>query len=240
MKCPGSGADPSCHGQPGPLNASIYERAGFTALMPDPGSPVGGMTRWMSNATEKPYGLTGYDLQIIREFPSMAEVLAYKDHPQILAWYLSEEPIGSQPNMTTVFAAFADQAAAIRKVDTVHPVFALLAYSPPNIYHQPADFDHWWKMFADTSDVNSMDNYPMTWANAKGLATDPTNADGAATNLGLGEMIDVAVSNSNESKPVWMCLQAMENWLSGIFTWRMPTPRVRISIGLPSHSEHWC
>ena len=111
VRCPGSGLDLSCHGLPGPLNASIYERAGFTAVMPDPGSPVGGMTRWMSNSTEKPYGLTGYDLQIIREWPSIEEVRAYKDHPQLLAWYLSEEPIGSNPNMSVVFDAFADQAA---------------------------------------------------------------------------------------------------------------------------------
>ena len=140
-------------------------------------------------------------------------------------------------------------AQAIKKIDTVHPVFALLAYSPPNIFEEPPDFDQWWKRFADNSDVSVMDNYPLTWANAQGLATDPT---GKTTNVGLGEMIDVrfalhyspafchdlghtigwnclrvqvAVKNSNESKPVWPCLQTMENWLSGIFTWRMPTTR---------------
>jgi hypothetical protein len=133
----------------------------------------------------------------------------YKDHPNILGWYLMEEPTGTfwKKNMSGAFLRFEQQKAAIKKVDATHPVFVL---DCPWIAPPATD---WWVKWNSAGDISAHDNYAFDYR-SETLAK--VNGDGGDIPATVG----LAVKINNESKPIWVCLQAFE---SG--SWLMPTRR---------------
>ena len=187
---------------PSGVNASLYTNANYTAVLP---YLINDMAAYM----ETNPGWQQHGLQIIVERPDLAEVTQYANSSALLGWYLEEEPTGSYwgPGMQAKFDAYRSMYAQIKAVDPTHPVFIL---DCPWIQ---APATQWWEKWNSYGDVSSHDNYPFDWR-SNSLAT--TEGDGGA----VDQTVSLAAAINNESKPVWLCVQAME---SG--PWLMPTAR---------------
>jgi hypothetical protein len=150
-------------------------------------------------------------LQLIIHGPKDQEIVAYRDHPAVLAWYLDEEPTGSywgnKKPMADFFADFVHRRDDIRKLDPRHPVFALDVpwITPPGL--------EWWSKWNTAGDVSAHDNYPIT----------PKHRTISFEN-GIPQTVSLAVKLNNQKKPVWLCAQAFEVY-SAQFPCNMPTPR---------------
>jgi hypothetical protein len=196
-------------------NASIYSQANFTAALPYPAFTLGSYI--------ESFGQHG--LQVIREHPTMNEVAKYANHPNLLGWYLEEEPTGrywtvgepedNQTKMVNAFNAYKAQYAAIKKIDPVHPVFILDCpwFSSDGKGNDPLP---WWTKWNSYGDVSSHDNYPFDYRSTS-LST--INGDGG----GIPESVALAAKINHERKPVWLCVQAFE--ASGFGKWLMPDSR---------------
>lgn len=137
-------------------------------------------------------------LQLIRHWPTDAEVAGFAEDPNILAWYLDEEPTaqtyvdmqrgGNADLMAERFEAFVSRKAAIKAIDPRHPVFPLDAgWVPPGL-------EQWWERWNTSGDITVLDDYPL-------LA-------GAADITTLPHSILRAVRLNGERKPLWLTLQA--------------------------------
>ncbi|MCT7977400.1 hypothetical protein [Laspinema olomoucense] len=128
--------------------------------------------------------------------PTDEELKKYANDPNILAWYLDEEPTGSYwgSNMNAKFAAFQKRMQEIKEVDQIHPVFILdVAWITP-----PATA--WWIKWNTAGDVSSHDNYPL-------MLPETTSLSGPR---GIPESVSLAVASNKEYKPVWFVPQAFE------------------------------
>jgi hypothetical protein len=204
------------------FNASIYEDANFTGVLPYQSNP---MSSYMK---DRPAGFGGTSLQVIREGPSLIqtppgplkcppschgrqenEPKVYKDHPNLLGWYLREEPTGSywEKNMSSQFEVYKEEFAKVRAEDPEHPIFIL---DCPWI---TAPATSWWVKWNTYGDVSSHDNYPFDY---RSTSLAHINGDGG----GIPQTVGLAVSSNNQSKPVWLCVQTFEGG-----AWLMPSVR---------------
>ena len=137
-------------------------------------------------------------LQLIRHWPTDAEVTSFAADSNILAWYLDEEPTartyfdmqrtGNAGLMAERYEAFLSRKAAIKAIDRRHPVFALDgAWVPPAL-------EGWWERWNSSGDVSAHDNYPLP--------------EHAADIAALPHSILQAVRLNGERKPMWLTLQA--------------------------------
>ena len=147
------------------------------------------------------------------------EVLAYRNHTSLLAWYLEEEPTGHYwqrevkgKNMSQHFEAYKAQYAAIKRLDPEHPIFVL----DVGWITEPAT--EWWTKWNSYGDVSAHDNYALDYHLPTLAAHGPYGGDIPAT-------VSFAADVNNESKPVWLCVQACP--------WRAPLNMGRV----PSYSH---
>jgi hypothetical protein len=142
--------------------------------------------------------LRGSGLQLIRHWPTDAEVRELAADPDILGWYLDEEPTaqtyfdirrtGNADLMGVRYQAFLSRMAAIKAIDPRHPVFPLDgSWIPPG-------FEAWWERWSVSGDISAHDDYPLE-ANATDIAALPRS-------------ILRSVRLNGERKPVWLTLQA--------------------------------
>jgi hypothetical protein len=131
------------------------------------------------------------NLQLIYHYPKDSELKKYATDPQILAWYLDEEPtMYLNKDIEARYAAFQKRQAEIKKIDPLRPVFIIdLPYGV-----MPSDF--WWFKWNTSSDISAHDNYPITST--------------IQTIRGLAKSISIAVSANQEKKPFWFVVQAFE------------------------------
>jgi hypothetical protein len=153
-------------------------------------------------------------LQLIRHWPTDEEVRRFGTDPNILGWYLDEEPVaqtylemertGNRRLMEERYHAFLARKSAIKSMDSRHPVFTLgTAWVPPGL-------DDWWARWESSGDVAAHDNYALTTS-----ATDFADLGGSVTR---------AVRLNHERKPVWVALQAFTGTADRASSLRMPTP----------------
>ncbi|MGN6391375.1 MAG: hypothetical protein ACTHM9_03865 [Gemmatimonadales bacterium] len=153
-------------------------------------------------------------LQVIRHMPTRDELVAYRSDPHILGWYLDEEPTshawldmartGTPGLMAYRYRTFLANMAAVKSLDSRHPVFPLDgAYVPPGL-------GDWWDRWNSAGDVSAHDNYPL---------------QPGTTDLGaLARSVSRAVAVNGERKPVWITLQAFQSLPGLDAEMRMPTP----------------
>ena len=198
------------------FNASLYAQANFTAVLPYSAYK---MSRYFD-------GFAAAGLQVIREHPIVPdEIKAFGTHPNMLAWYLEEEPTGdyfnstdpSQPQEHAKFSQYLELKARIKAIDPVHPVFVLDGSSDGET-QLAVPTNSWWTRWNTHGDVTSHDQYPF---DSRSLSMAEFNAKWPGGHGGaLPQTVAQAVKINNESKPLWLCIQAFE---SG--GWIMPTGR---------------
>jgi hypothetical protein len=153
-------------------------------------------------------------LQLIKHWPSDAEVRAYAGDPNILAWYLDEEPTaqayldtqrsGDSTLQERRYQDFRSRSSAIKAVDARHPIFSLgTAWIPP-------DLREWWERWNSTGDVTAHDNYC--------LLSNTTDLEA------LSRSVPLAVALNHGQKPMWLTLQAFTGTAERNSDLRMPTP----------------
>lgn len=153
-------------------------------------------------------------LQLIRHWPTDAVVKSLAADPNVLGWYLNEEPTAQtyldmqRTSDTTLmaarFRAFLSRKAAIKALDPRHPVFPLdAAWIPPG-------YETWWERWNTAGDVSAQDNYPLR----------PGTTDFDA----MARSIVRAVRLNGGRKPVWITLQAFGAAPGMRHPVRMPTP----------------
>jgi hypothetical protein len=109
--------------------------------------------------------LRSANLQLIKHWPTDAEVSGYAADPNILAWYLDEESAaqiyldaqrsGDSTLMGRRYQEFLSRFSAIKALDTRHPVFSLgTAWIPP-------DSREWWERWSTVGDITAHDDYPL-------------------------------------------------------------------------------
>jgi hypothetical protein len=183
-----------------------YRNAGFNAVHLWEGQKLSDIA---PAAAPPIVGVAGAGIQLIVHSPRQADVLAYRGHPAILAWYLDEEPTGAHwdKDMAGHFQAFVKRREEIRAADAKHPVFALdVPWITP-----PAT--EWWVKWNTAGDVAAHDNYPIN-QHRQSLSFDQ----------GIPESVSLAVKSNDQKKPVWVCLQAFEQH-DQRFQFSMPSPR---------------
>jgi hypothetical protein len=157
--------------------------------------------------------LRAADLQLIKHWPTDLEVRRFADDPNILAWYLDEEPTaqiyldaqrtGDSTLMGKRFQDFLSRRAAIKRLDDRHPVFSLgTAWIPPG-------YEEWWERWETAGDVTAHDNYCLL----------PTTTDFES----LATSVAGAVAINREEKPMWLTLQAFSGTADRQEALLMPT-----------------
>lgn len=158
--------------------------------------------------------LRANDLQLIKHWPTDAEVKEFGSDPSILAWYLDEEPTAqtyldmqrtsNTGLMSDRYQAFVSRKAAIQAIDRRHPVFPLDgAWVPPAL-------EAWWDRWNTSGDISAHDNYPLMARTA---------------DIGsLPRSIHQAIRLNGERKPVWLTLQAFGGAPGLQPAMRLPTP----------------
>lgn len=205
---------------------AALKNAGFNTVIPFWGDPL---TTVLSEASAN-------DMQVISNMRvdpgqppapqiSAAQTIAatYVNHPNVLGWYMEEEPTGA-PDEAVRWQNYLDLKAAVLQVDPDHIPLVLDA----NWLEQAGDpsIAAMWNKWNSSSSVSCHDNYPFVDANV-------TTMD---SNLGIPRSITRAVTINSAQKPVWLTVQAFEqpNWTLP-FHWIMPTPtqlRAQIFAGL--------
>ena len=201
---------------PDGFNASLFSLANFTAVCPYSAYE---MDMYMD-------GFAAAGLQVIREHPQVPiEVQKYRDHPNILGWYLEEEATGNYWNASDPtqqseekhFDAYVALTKEIKAIDPTYPVF-MMDGSTDGATQLTPPTNAWWRRWNTYGDVSSHDQYPF---DGRSLWLAELNGQFPGGNGGrLPQSVKTAVSDINASKPLWVCLQAFES--AG---WIMPTPR---------------
>lgn len=148
-------------------------------------------------------------IQLVVHHPSDDIVKALANHPAVLAWYLDEEPTGAYwgQDMDKRFAQFLRRREQIKQLDPHRAVFPL---DVPWIM-EPAR--SWWVKWNSAGDVSCHDNYPIN-----------QHRQTLSFENGIPEVVSLAVSSVDASKPVWLCAQAFENH-DPRFPFNMPSGR---------------
>ncbi len=155
--------------------------------------------------TYEQYGITevigemrAAGLQLLKHWPTDEEVGRFKSDPNILGWYLDEEPthhtyleMTKSGNRTLIgerYQAYLARRAAIKAIDPHHPVFPLESgWIPPGM-------QSWWERWNTAGDVAAYDHYP--------LELHTTEIERFANQVSL------AVRINRETKPIWLAVQA--------------------------------
>ena len=150
--------------------------------------------------------------------------------------------------MQAAFDRFLARKAAIAKVDPTHPVFALDTrwYTCPGDNCPPTGepllpgqlpsptpavdcMGEWWAKWNSAGDVSCHDNYGFP----SGQPFYPAVTTlGAPTAWGaIPQTVALAAAINNESKPVWITIQAHETNLFSPLVGHMPSPReIRLQV----------
>lgn len=149
-----------------------------------------------------------HGLRLLFHHPTDDEVRTHAGDPQILAWYLDEEPslhvpLADQDRHRQAFLARREQ---LRRIDPGHPVLALDMAALTGT--RRAD----WIAWAGLGDISAHDNYPIRWFPHRHSLDTPG---------GIPASVSLAVRMVAQRKPVWLVVQAMAGPEEG---WRMPTP----------------
>ena len=97
------------------------------------------------------------NLQLIYHRPKNAEIKKYANDPNILGWYLDEEPTGHYwgSNMNAKFDAFQKRMQEIKEIDKIHPVFIV------DTSWIKFPVTAWWIKWNTAGDISSHDNYAL-------------------------------------------------------------------------------
>jgi hypothetical protein len=137
-------------------------------------------------------------------------------HPNILAWYIEEEPTGcvytSNDNCVERYDDMTQFAADIKLIDAYHPTFLLDVTLPSPLPFEDTNYP-WWSSWAThpASDIVSVDDYPFV------SGAESTLEKSAGYYNWLGWL------NLN-GKPMWITPQLFAQHPPNTFTWTMPTP----------------
>lgn len=147
-----------------------------------------------------------HGLQVIFHYPNDTEIQKYAEDPNILAWYLDEEPTGLFPKEAIYgkLAAYNKRVSEIRALDRSTPIFPL---DRPILKGREED----WKVWASIGDVSSHFYYPISGEHTASLAT-PADMPGSVRH---------AAHLNAYKRPVWMVIQAFTKPSE---RWTMPTP----------------
>jgi hypothetical protein len=158
--------------------------------------------------------LRSANLQLIKHWPTDAEVSGYAADPNILAWYLDEEPAaqiyldaqrsGDSTLMGRRYQEFLSRFSAIKALDARHPIFSLgTAWIPP-------DSREWWERWSTAGDIAAHDDYSLL----------STTTDFES----LTKAVQFAVAINREEKPMWLTLQAFTGTAERKSELLMPSP----------------
>ncbi len=138
------------------------------------------------------------DLQLLKHWPTDEEIGRFKSDPNILGWYLDEEPThrtylemeksGRRTLMSERYEAYLSRRAAIKAVDPHHPVF------PLESGWIPRGMQSWWERWNTAGDVAVYDHYPLE------LHT-------ADIEL-FAKQVSLAAKINRQTKPIWLTVQA--------------------------------
>ena len=150
------------------------------------------------------------NLQLIYHRPKNAEIKKYANDPNILGWYLDEEPTGHYwgSNMNAKFDAFQKRMQEIKAIDKIHPVFIV------DTSWIKFPVTAWWIKWNTAGDVSSHVNYALK-----------TNTKSLSRTQGIPETVTLAVTSNNQRKPLWFVTQVFAS-KPGVWkwTWKMPNP----------------
>ena len=176
---------------------ALIQKAGFNTIHTWEGLP----------AAEAATAAHAAGLALILHNPSEADVRLLSGRPELLAWYLDEEPsLHLAPEaQSAALASFLARAEHLRQLDSAHPI--LMIDYPAFLGSRRAA----WMAWADAGDVSAHDNYPLRAQRTETL-------DSA---LGIARSVTLAVRATRQHKPLWLVVQAMA---SPVHDWRMPEP----------------
>ena len=143
-----------------------------------------------------------YGLQLVIHNPKPQEVAHFATSPRLLAWYLNEEPtthFWANHTEEIELARFRERMAAIKAVDTMHPVllFDTATFSGP--------MRDAWVAWNGVGDVSSHDNYPLYTPESYKI---PGGWRSINTARGIPASVSLAVEATGGHKPIWFVVQA--------------------------------
>jgi hypothetical protein len=174
-----------------------------------------------------------HNLSIISQPHDLGQAHNMSTDPNMLAWMPSSvpsEPTGALwgQNMSGKFKLYQQEYRALKKADPLHPIFILDCawLSAP---------DGWWTKWNTAGDITCHDNYPLPLDSEcqKGdhqqcvtCACNHSYVQTLDTGTGIPSSVRKAVAVNNESKPMWLVVQAFAqpNPKGGAFFWKLPTP----------------
>ena len=182
-----------------PFDYGLIAEAGYNTILPYVEGPDDAV---MAEAARR-------DLQVILWWRK-DRVEPFRRHPNLLAWYLVEEPslaIGAKAQPAKQ-REFRERYRAIKAADPGRAVFTL---DVPYI-ERP-----WWPFWNRLADIPGHDNYPRFGTASRTIEN----------RFGVGKVMTRAVALNRERKPIWWLGQAFESRTSHR-NWHMPTgPELR-------------
>lgn len=156
--------------------------------------------------------LTDYNLELIYTPAREANAQAWASHPRILAWNVADEPEsdGLFDQYPARIDFFKSERTKIRAIDPVRPVTVNTTAwcSGQNL--------PWWIQWHQISDISYHDNYPYDdWFANRQIGGPLT----LTWTQGLPDSTQLAVSVTNQAKPVWLIVQAFDGG-----RWWFPQP----------------
>ena len=155
-----------------------------------------------------------HNLRIIKCFARPDDAKNFGQHPALYAWDVIDEPdhdgrFSAYPHRFKIYREFRD---GIRKYDPKRPIFVnnVAWILPPNL--------PWWVKWQKIGDIACHDNYPIE--HPQGTPPRPS----LSFNIGIPETVSLAVSVTDQKKPVWMIAQAFTDQRDGKGRWPLPTP----------------
>ncbi len=180
-----------------PDNLDMLAEGGFNTIIPWGDQPIADTFAAADRA----------GLQVIWTDPSAATVAALRDHPRLLGWTIDHEPNNSadDADVQERLAAFRGGRAAIKSIDTLHPVFTVdnPAITPPR--------RALWLDWRQAVDIESIWKYPIFNGPIHSLSGP----------RGVPEVVSLARTAGAGMKPVWYVAQAFG---AGSLGWSMPDP----------------
>jgi len=146
-------------------------------------------------------------LQVIVHQPDDDTISALASRPELLAWYLDEEPsLHLTPDQQpAALAAFRSRYRQLHTLDPRHPVLVL---DYPAFQGRQRET---WLAWARAGEISAHDNYPLRLQPEETL--DQPN--------GIPASVALALQATRQAKPLWLVVQAMA---SPGHRWRMPEP----------------
>lgn len=160
------------------------------------------------------------DLKLIKVNAKAQDAQKFADNPAMFAWEIFDEPEmdGRFDVYQDRLDVFAKTKKEIGRFDPVRPVYVNTTQwiGHPNM--------NWWVKWHQAGDISCHDNYPYnTKFNGWTKDNRPTSL---SFHFGIPETMGLALSCTEEKKPVWIIVQAFEGR-----TWFFPTgPELRAMV----------